>query len=271
MSIHVNYSDEVHRYMAKCSIHHRGGGRMPETTGYADIAAHYRRQIQDGTLRPGDTMPSLRQVCDHFGVAQTTANRAYRALKMEGLTLARSGVGTIVASPVSSNIAARVSQHASTGTALDGGETSVILEVGTVGADDLIAPRLDVAPGTPVQMRRRLVSRGGIPVHISSSYYPAYVIAVTPELAVPTSTGGSRELAAARLGAEQDEVLEEVTSRKASAEEAEALGLSGRDVIVTQVVRTVLLEDGRIVEVAVKVTGGQTILRWRSSLRRQEQ
>lgn len=236
---------------------------MPENTGYAEIAAHYRQQIQDGTLRPGDTMPSLRQVCERFGVAQTTANRAYRALKMEGLTIARSGVGTVVAGPISNNIASRVLLHASTGKALGGGETSRILEIGTVGADELVAPRLDVAPGTPVQVRRRVVSRGGVPVHISSSYYPAYVIAVTPELTEPVSTGGSRELAAKRLGVEQEEVLEEVTSRKASTEEAEALGLTGKDVVVTQV------EDGRIVEVAVKVTGGQTILRWRSSLRRQ--
>lgn len=240
---------------------------MQENTGYAQIAAHYRQQIQNGNLKPGDTMPSLRDVCKHFGVAQTTANRAYRMLKMEGLTLPKSGVGTVVAGPISSNIAARVALHASTGKSLGGGETSQILEVGTTGADELVAPRLDVSPGTPVHVRRRIVSRGGVPVHLSSSYYPAYVIAVTPELAQPVSTGGSRELAAERLGAVQDRVLEEVTSRFALGAEKEALGLTAGDVIVTQVVRTVILADGRVVEVAVKVTGGSTILRWSTSLR----
>lgn len=241
---------------------------MPENTGYAEIAAYYRQQIQDGVLRPGETMPSLRQVCGHFGVAQTTANRAYRLLKMEGLTLPKAGVGTVVAGPISNNIASRVALHMSTGKALGGGETSQILEVGTIGADELVAPRLDVAPGTPVHVRRRLVSRGGVPVHLSSSYYPAYVIAVTPELMAPVSTGGSRELAAERLGMAQDRVLEEVTSRFALESEKTALGLTAGDVIVTQVVRTVTLEDGRVVEVAIKVTGGSTILRWSTSLRR---
>jgi len=240
---------------------------MPENTGYAEIAAHYRQQIQDGTLRPGDTMPSLRQVCERYGVAQTTANRAYRMLKMEGLTLPKSGVGTVVAGPVSNNIAARVALHEATGKALDGGEASKILEVGTTGADELVAPRLDIAPGTPVHVRRRVVSRGGVPVHLSSSYYPAYVIAVTPELTEPVSTGGSRELAAERLGVAQDRVLEEVTSRFAMESEKDALGLTAGDVIVTQVVRTVTLTDGRVVEVAVKVAGGSTILRWSTSLR----
>ena len=242
---------------------------MPETTGYAEIAAHFRRQIQSGALRPGDTMPSFKQASEHFGVAHTTINRAYRVLKMEGLTLTKPGVGTIVVGPASSNIAARVALHAATGSALDSGESSRILEVGTTGADALVASRLDVPPGSPVHMRRRVVSRGGLPIHLSSSYYPAYVIAVTPELQEPVSTGASRELAASRLGLAQDEVLEEVTSRFATGPEKEALGLTAGEVVVTQVVRTVTLEDGRVVEVAVKVAEGSSILRWTTSLRPQ--
>lgn len=240
---------------------------MPENTGYAEIAAHYRQQIQEGTLRPGATMPSLRQVCERFGVAQTTANRAYRMLKMEGLTLPQPGVGTVVAGPSSSNIEARVRAHEETGQALGGGETSQILEVGTTGADELVAPRLDVSQGTPVHVRRRLVSRHGAPVHLSCSYYPAYVVAVTPELTQPVSTGGSRELAAERLGVAQDHVLEEVMSRLATEPEKTALGLTAGDIIVTQVIRTVTLADSRVVEVAVKVTGGTTILRWSTFLK----
>ncbi|MEV7711201.1 GntR family transcriptional regulator [Streptomyces sp. NPDC088270] len=240
---------------------------MPSSIGYAEIAANYRQQIRDGVLKPGDTMPSLRQVCERYGVAQTTANRAYRVLKMEGLTIPKPGVGTVVVGPISNNIGTRVSLYESTGKALDNGESSRILEVGTVGADELVAPRLDVAPGTPVHMRRRLVSRNGVPVHLSSSYYPAYVMAVTPELAEPASTGGSRELAATRLGVDQDRVLEEVTSRRATSSEKEYLGLTAGDVVVSQVVRTVTLADDRVVEVAVKVVGGATILRWATSLK----
>lgn len=241
---------------------------MTDHTGYAEIANHFRRQIQDGTLAPGSTMPSLREICDQFGVAQTTANRAYRALKSEGLTIPRPGVGTVVAGPISNNVSTRVKLHAATGKALGGGESSRIIEVGTVGADELVASRLEVTPGTPVHVRRRVVSRGDIPVHMSSSYYPGFVIEVTPELTTPVSTGGSRELAAERLGVPQAQVLEEVTSRLATEPERSALGLTAGDVIVTQVVRTVTLADGRVVEVAIKVTGGSTILRWTTELDR---
>ena len=74
-----------------------------------------------------------------------------------------------------------------------------------------------------------------------------------------------RELAAERLGVAQGRVLEEVTSRLATDPEKEALGLTG-SVIVTQVMRTVFLIDGRTVEVAVKIAGGSTVLRWSTSL-----
>ncbi|MGW0121757.1 GntR family transcriptional regulator [Streptomyces sp. NPDC003327] len=236
--------------------------------GYAEIAAHFRQQIQDGVLQPGDTMPSMREVSERYGVAQTTVNRAFRVLKAEGLTLPKAGVGTVVAGPISNNISARVALHATTGSALGGGESSRILEVGTIGADELVASRLDVTPGTPVHMRRRVVSRGGVPVHMSTSYYPAYVMAVTPELAQPVSTGASRELAAERLGIAQDRVLYEFMSRHATEAEKETLGITaGGPLPVSQEVRTVYLADERIVEVAVKVANGSTILRHLMPLR----
>jgi DNA-binding transcriptional MocR family regulator len=72
---------------------------MSRTNGYAEIAAHFRQQIQDGTLQPGDTMPSFKETAAEFGVAITTVNRAYRLLKSEGLTTARPGAETIVSVP----------------------------------------------------------------------------------------------------------------------------------------------------------------------------
>ncbi|MFE6316390.1 GntR family transcriptional regulator [Streptomyces rochei] len=234
--------------------------------GYAEIAEDFRAKIQRGELRPGDRMPTVREVMETWGVSMATASRAYKELKGEGLTQGASGAGTIVARPGSPTIAARVKAHAATGRALEPSEDSQILEVGTVGADETVAARLEVTPGTPVHIRRRVVSRGGTPVHLSSSYYLPFVIEATPELSEPVSTGGSRELAAERLGSPQARVLEEVTSRLATDPEKAALGLTGDSVIVTQVVRTVYLADGRIVEVAVRVVGGSTVLKWTSDL-----
>lgn len=238
---------------------------MTQAGGYAAIAEHFRTQIREGALSPGDRMPTLRKVMEDWGVSNATAVRAYTTLKQEGLTSASSGAGTVVTGYGSDNIATRVRTYAATGAALATGETSQIVEVGTVGAEEAIAARLDVEPGSPVQVRRRLVTRGGAPVHLSSSYYPGYVVAAVPELAEPVSTGGSRELASERIGVAQGRVLEEVTSRLATEPESTALGLTG-SVIVTQVLRTVFLADGRVVEVALKVCNGSTVLKWSTSL-----
>lgn len=74
---------------------------MSKTVGYPKIAAYFRQQIQDGTLKPGDTLPSFKETGAQFGVAHTTVNRAFRLLKEEGLTVAKPGVGTVVATSAS--------------------------------------------------------------------------------------------------------------------------------------------------------------------------
>jgi GntR family transcriptional regulator len=167
---------------------------------------------------------------------------------------------------VSPGIRDRVRAHAATGRALEAGETSAILEVGTTAADEMIARLLRVELGSTVHLRRRIVSHGGVPVHLSTSYYAPFVVEATPELARPVSTGGSRELAAERLGAEQSRSDEEVSYRPATEAERTALGLSAAEG-VAEVVRAVFLTDGRVVEAAVKVCAGSTTLRWSTPLR----
>ena len=235
--------------------------------GYAEIAEHYRRKILNGELRPGDRLPPLREVMERYDVAQQTASRAYKVLREEGLTHAKTGGGTVVTESGSSGLAARINSWAQTGRALSANEDSQIVEVGTVSADEAVASRLGVEPGSPVHLRRRIVSRDGHVTHMTTSYYPPYVVELTPELSEPRSTGGSRELASDRLGADQDRALEEVTSRPATDSEREALGLTSPETVVTQVMRTVWLTDGRVIEVARKVCSGETVLRWSQPLR----
>lgn len=227
--------------------------------GYTQVAAVYREKIHTGQLTPGDRLPTIRAAATEHGVNTATINKAYRLLATEKLVEPRGTNGTIVlALTGSASTADRVAQYAATGRALGPGETSKILEIGTTGADGTIAVHLDVEPGTPVYVRRRLVGRDGVPTHMSSSYYPPYVIEAVPELLEPVSTGGSRELAAERLGSPQDRDISDVTSRYATDMEKAALGFTNGPEIVTQVIRTVFLADGRVVEVAVKVTHGST-------------
>jgi AcrR family transcriptional regulator len=64
----------------------------------AEIADSIRRKIASGELKPGDKVPSTRQITRTWGVAMATATRVLTALQQEGLVVARQGVGTVVAS-----------------------------------------------------------------------------------------------------------------------------------------------------------------------------
>jgi AcrR family transcriptional regulator len=64
----------------------------------AEILASIRRRIASGDLKPGDWVPSTRQITRKWGVAMATATRVLATLQQEGLVVARPGIGTVVAS-----------------------------------------------------------------------------------------------------------------------------------------------------------------------------
>ncbi|WP_311931749.1 winged helix-turn-helix domain-containing protein [Microbispora sp. H11081] len=71
---------------------------------YQEIAAGIRRRIEAGELRPGDRVPSTREIVREWGVAMATATKVLTELRREGLVHAVPGVGTVVA-PVAGPVA----------------------------------------------------------------------------------------------------------------------------------------------------------------------
>jgi DNA-binding transcriptional regulator YhcF (GntR family) len=74
---------------------------------YRRIVADLRRRITDGELRPGDRVPSTRQIAIRWGVALATATKALTTLRQEGLVRAEPRVGTVVAEPAVSSASPR--------------------------------------------------------------------------------------------------------------------------------------------------------------------
>ncbi|MFF8288374.1 TetR/AcrR family transcriptional regulator C-terminal domain-containing protein [Streptomyces sp. NPDC016309] len=72
---------------------------MGDQPPYLRIAADIRRRVADGDLRPGDRVPSTRQIAQRWGVALATATKALTTLRLEGVVEARPRVGTVVAGP----------------------------------------------------------------------------------------------------------------------------------------------------------------------------
>ncbi|MCA2224684.1 TetR/AcrR family transcriptional regulator C-terminal domain-containing protein [Nonomuraea aurantiaca] len=66
---------------------------------YVRIVDDIKRRIADGELRVGERVPSTRQVARDWDVALATAAKALARLAQEGVVVAESRVGTVVAGP----------------------------------------------------------------------------------------------------------------------------------------------------------------------------
>ena len=64
---------------------------------YRQIAAHYRAVIRNGTMGPGDRLPTVRAMAAEWGVNRVTASKAVLLLRDEGLVVTAGRNGTMVA------------------------------------------------------------------------------------------------------------------------------------------------------------------------------
>lgn len=66
------------------------------TPVYEQITAQIRRQIQDGTLKEGTQLPSVRAVARDYHISALTVKKAYDQLDSEGLVTTVHGKGSYV-------------------------------------------------------------------------------------------------------------------------------------------------------------------------------
>jgi GntR family transcriptional regulator len=153
--------------------------------GYAEIATHFRRQITDGELNPGDALPSYTEASDQFEVNRTTIVRAYDILKSEGLIVSRPGKGTTVAARPSIVISGvdRLDRLSRTGRRYGPGEDSTghrVMRRSVYDAD--VCRALEIEPGDEVVIRIRTFRQDGRPTSVGVSVYPPRTTNEVPEL-----------------------------------------------------------------------------------------
>lgn len=69
---------------------------MTSTFRYDTLVRQFQQQIDSGLLKPGERLPSVRQISQQQGVSLTTAFRAYYELEAQGLVVARPQSGYYV-------------------------------------------------------------------------------------------------------------------------------------------------------------------------------
>jgi GntR family transcriptional regulator len=63
---------------------------------YLQIARQVRQALLAGVLRPGDQLPTVKEVVGQLAVNPNTVFKSYRELEREGLVRGRPGAGTFV-------------------------------------------------------------------------------------------------------------------------------------------------------------------------------
>jgi DNA-binding transcriptional regulator YhcF (GntR family) len=76
-------------------IEFRLDGRTGVTT-YLQLVHQVRHALRLGHLRPGDQLPTIREVVAKLAINPNTVLKAYRDLEREGLVTSRPGAGTFV-------------------------------------------------------------------------------------------------------------------------------------------------------------------------------
>ena len=63
---------------------------------YQDIVGRIQELIREGILKPGDRLPSERELAERLQVSRSSLREAMRALELQGLLVSRPGAGTFV-------------------------------------------------------------------------------------------------------------------------------------------------------------------------------
>ena len=77
---------------------------------FEQIADRLRGDVAAGVFRPGDLIPSIREMALRLLVNPNTVQRAYEQLEREGLVAARKGVGMVVQASTAGDARKRTEQ-----------------------------------------------------------------------------------------------------------------------------------------------------------------
>lgn len=140
------------------------------------IADQIRLLLRDGRLKPGDRLPSERDLCQRFGVSRVTVREALRVLEANGLIEIKVGArgGAIVSSPSSESLGEGLADllTLSPFTASHVTEARLILELGLVPMVVERATEEDIAALRELaDQGRRALNKGEYTVEMSAAFH----------------------------------------------------------------------------------------------------
>lgn len=150
---------------------------------YKRIAAKIQQQIETGDLRPGDRIPSVRQLEREENVSTATATRVAAVLREQGYAESIPGVGSVVSAPkLQTTGPDRLAMLRAGGDGFQADESVEVLVSTLVPAPEAVSEALDVQEGDDVVQRQRVYRDGQGVVALSTSWLPGSFAEAAPEL-----------------------------------------------------------------------------------------
>jgi GntR family transcriptional regulator len=138
---------------------------------YQRIQGKIRKVIETGDLRPGDAVPSERELARIHDVSLMTARHALASLEKEGAVERRPGVGTFVASPkIHFNKLMSYTEQMSNRSLSTG---SKVLLAMIIDDEQEVNARLSLSPKSQIVKLERLRLAAGSPFALETCYLSA--------------------------------------------------------------------------------------------------
>jgi len=137
---------------------------------YSQIKESLLSGILHGELRPGDQLPSQRELCERFGASHMTVRRAIEELVTLGFITAIPGKGLYVANAKPEPEASPLISFTVDITRRGMQASSRVLDAYMITASTILGKTLDVPEGTSLVFLRRLRLGDDIPMSIQTCY-----------------------------------------------------------------------------------------------------
>jgi DNA-binding FadR family transcriptional regulator len=140
------------------------------------IVDQIRTLIHEGRLKPGDRLPSERELCDRFGVSRVTVREALRVLEASGLVEIRVGArgGAFVTTPSSDRVGEGLADliKLSPLTAAEVTEARMVFELGIVPIVVQRATDADIAALHDIcERQRRALKDKTLSIALSAEFH----------------------------------------------------------------------------------------------------
>lgn len=210
---------------------------------YYQIEAYLKQQIDNGTLKPGDVLPSEREFSEQFNVSRMTVRQAIMNLVNSGYLNRQKGRGTFVASQKIAMTLSGLTSFSEEIKHRGMRPYSRLLSFEKVPASERVAQQLRVPNQTPVYEMKRLRQADDIVLALETAYVP---VALLPDLTEADVAGSIYEYAE-QSGLRLKNATQTLEARSASPEEAELLTISPNAPVLLIDQRT-YLEEGDMFE-----------------------